>query len=102
MAYKLAISRTADADADDAYLWIARDSVVRAGAWYRGLLAALETLRENPYQHGYAPEREILHLDVRQMLYGKRRNVFRVLYMVEEDTVVVLHIRHAARRPLEG
>jgi plasmid stabilization system protein ParE len=101
MAYRLAITRQADSDADAAYEWMAKQSLSRAAKWYRGLLQAIESLRENPLLHGFAPEREALKIDLRQMLYGKRRNVFRILYTVDDDTVVVLHIRHAARRLLE-
>ena len=100
MAYKLAITRQADNDADRGYDWLVKSSPSRAAKWYRGLLAAMESLRENPLQHGFAPEREILHVELRQMLYGKRRNVFRILYTVDADTVVILHIRHAAQQLL--
>lgn len=101
MAYRLAISRQADSDADAVYAWMAKDSASRAAKWYRGLLDAIETLRESALRHGFAPERETLQIDLRQMLYGKRRNIFRILYTIDDDTIVVLHIRHAARRLLE-
>jgi plasmid stabilization system protein ParE len=80
---------------------MAKDSPSRAAKWYRGLLEAIETLREKALQHGFAPERETLQIDLRQLLYGRRRNVFRILYMIDDDTVVVLHIRHASRQLLE-
>jgi plasmid stabilization system protein ParE len=42
--------------------------------------------------------------EIRQLLYGKGRSQYRVLFALfdelEESTVRVLHIRHAAQQPL--
>lgn len=35
--------------------------------------------------------------DIRQMLYGKRPHIYRVLFVVRGDVVYVLHVRHGAR-----
>ena len=61
----------------------------------------MESLRTDPLRHGFAPEHEDVQVGLRQLLYGKGRNVYRILYTVDEDTVVVLHIRHAARQLLD-
>ena len=33
-------------------------------------------------------------------LFGKRRGTFRILYVVTDDTVSVLHVRRATRGPI--
>ena len=37
---------------------------------------------------------------VRQLLYGRKPHVYRILFAVDGDLVQVLHVRHARRRPL--
>jgi plasmid stabilization system protein ParE len=37
---------------------------------------------------------------VRQLFYGRRRNRYRILFTVKEDTVQVLRVRHGARAPI--
>jgi hypothetical protein len=44
-----------------------------------------------------AAESRKLPVEVRQLLYGRRRS-YRALFLVRQQTVVVLHIRHTARR----
>jgi plasmid stabilization system protein ParE len=37
---------------------------------------------------------------VRQMLYGRRRNRYRIPFTVRDDTVQILRVRHGARAPI--
>src|SRR5688572_12804946 len=39
-------------------------------------------------------------VEVRQLLYGRKPHVYRILFAVDGDSVQVLHVRHARRRPL--
>lgn len=43
---------------------------------------------------------ESQRLKVRQLLYGRRPQVYRILFAIEGDVVQVLHIRHGRRRPV--
>jgi hypothetical protein len=38
--------------------------------------------------------------EVRRLLYGRKPHVYRILFTIEADMVVVVHIRHARRQPL--
>jgi hypothetical protein len=49
-----------------------------------------------------APENKEFPFEVRQLLYGRKPHLYRVLFTIEGDTVVVLHIRHGRRRRLPG
>jgi plasmid stabilization system protein ParE len=61
------------------------------------LLKALRSLAEHPQRCSLAPENEVFEEEIRQLLYGKRQNVSRILFTIREQTVYILHIRHAAR-----
>ncbi len=45
-------------------------------------------------------ENDELIEEIRQLIYGKSRNKYRILFTVREDTVFVLHIRHSSQAPL--
>lgn len=48
-----------------------------------------------------APENAEFSCAVRQLLYGHKPHQYRVLFTIEADTVVILHIRHGRRRRLD-
>ena len=47
-----------------------------------------------------AVEHEIFPEEVRQLLYGKSKNIYRVLFTIRDTTVYVLYVRHTAQAPL--
>ena len=51
-----------------------------------------------PYRGAIAPENG----ELRQLLYGKRPHLYRIIYSVDEQAgeVRVAQIRHGARRPV--
>jgi plasmid stabilization system protein ParE len=98
MAFEVRVSAAADAEADAIYEWLAQRAPQGAVRWYNGLLDAIESLADFPRRCSLAPEDEHFDEEIRQLLYGKRRNVYRVLFTIRGNTVHVLHIRHASRR----
>ena len=101
MEYLVEITETAEEDIESAYLWIYDDSPARADRWYRGLCRAIFSLRELPRRCPIAPESRDLDREVRQLLYGRRRQMVRILYEIRATTVFVLRIRHTARAYLD-
>jgi plasmid stabilization system protein ParE len=101
MAYQVRITARAERDAGEAIRYLQQRSRAAAARWHAGLTEALRSLEEQPERCGSAPEAEELGIGLRQFLFGKRRGVYRVLFTIEGDTVNVLHIRHAAQRPLQ-
>ncbi|MDM9384533.1 hypothetical protein QUB80_28095 [Chlorogloeopsis sp. ULAP01] len=49
MEYRIEISSVAEADADNAFLWMSQvTSTTTASQWYSGLLQAIESLSQMP------------------------------------------------------
>src|SRR5215831_3109924 len=86
MTYAIQISDVAQAESDAAYLWISQFSPKRAGKWYDGLLAAIESLTEFPQSCPLARENDRFDRSIRQLLYGRGREVFRILFTITEPT----------------
>ncbi len=102
MTYRVVVAPVARAESVEAFRWIAGRSPAAARRWYAGLERTLDALKRGPEGRPIAiEESERLGRTVRQVLYGRRRSVYRILYAVEGDIVFVLHIRHGARGPIE-
>ena len=55
-----------------------------------------------PERHPVAEdESEQAGIPLRQMLYGRRPGVFRILFSIDGDTVTLHFIRHSAQGPIE-
>ena len=101
MAYRVEISPLAVSDIEDAYLWLSEQSRPAAARWYHGLRKAIESLETNPERCSLAPESDAFAVELRQLLYGRRRGVYRILFSMFGDTVRVHRVRHGSRGFLE-
>jgi len=74
-----------------------------AARWYNELELAVYSLASHPYRCPVAPEARRMKRELRNLLYGKKPHVYRVIYEVDEgrQAVWVLTIRHGARRKLK-
>ncbi len=63
-------------------------------------MEAVESLTERPNRCALAPEFRAKR--IRHLLYGKGRNVYRILFRVNGEAVEILTVRHGARKPLKG
>jgi plasmid stabilization system protein ParE len=97
------MSARAECDVDAILAWLSRRGVTAsaAGRWHDRLLASIATLERDPQRCALASEAEELGLEVRELLFGRRPNVYRILFLVQQRLVNVLHIRHSARDVLQ-
>jgi plasmid stabilization system protein ParE len=102
MTYRIVVTARARADVVTAFRWIAEQSPDAATRWYAGLQKAIGKLNQLPGRNPVAEEEsEQVGITLRQMFYGRRPNVFRILYSVEDDTIVLHYVRHSAQGPIE-
>ena len=99
--YEIIIQPSAAREIEQAYLWRAGQYPIEADDWYNVLVESITSLSQNPERCRLAPEADAFHQPIRQLLVGKRRSMFRVLFTVDGGEVHVLHVRHAARQHLE-
>ncbi len=106
--YEVRLTEPAEAEVEAAYLSRLRFGKRAAERCYADLGRALETLSRVPRGFVAAPESDALGGGVRQIIYGKGGNAYRILYRVIEPAghdpgiVRVLHVRHAMQQPLGG
>ena len=98
MSYTVVITDTAWAEIEEAYEWLAARSGTAAQKWKLGLLDLITRLERFPFASSVAPETDYFGREIRELLYGRRQHKYRILYEVKQDMVIVLRIRHGARR----
>jgi hypothetical protein len=102
MVFRVSISPTALADIEALLFHQVEISLGHASSWLLDLEVAVFSLSELPLRCGLAFESMAFQLEVRQLLCGKGREKYRVLFTVEGDEVRVHHARHTRQRPLEA
>ena len=102
MTYRIVFTARARADTLEQFLYLADRSPDAAERWYTGLDKAIAKLSTLAERHPIAEdESEQLGITLRQMVYGRRRGVFRILFSIEGDTVTLHYVRHSAQGPIE-
>lgn len=96
MTYEVLITPRAEWQLNAIADWIAKNAPKAADRWFNRFVDALLTLAEHPRRCSIAPESESFPYEVRQLLFGRRRN-YRALFTIHADSVVILSIRHAAQ-----
>ncbi len=96
MPYRVEIAPTAEEEIEAVYRAIHADSPINANRWRQQLSEIFEHLRLFPEGCGLAPENDRVDFQVRQTFHG----VYRILFTIVDDRVVILHFRHGAQRPL--
>ena len=97
MKFRVEVSARTGRDIAEIAAYLDERAPEAAARWLDELEACFASLSRWPRRHRRAPEAEGWLIDVRQATVGP----YRVIFEVERDRVMVLHVRHAARRPLE-
>lgn len=98
--YRVIIQPEAEQGIKQAYYWVSKYSPRQARQWLEGIYKAVMSLEKMPLRCSLAFENNFFEAEIRQLLYGKGKNIYRILFTVSDTTVQVLHVRHAAQQPL--
>lgn len=100
MTFRVELSEEALADAEQLYGWVTEAAPFRGLLWFNRMMAAIDSRSTFPQRCAYATENNRFTFDVRQLLFGRKSNVYRVVFTVEGDVVSVLRIRGPRQKPL--
>jgi plasmid stabilization system protein ParE len=102
MRYAVQLSARAERDIDEVLAWLFHQGAMSAASgWHGRLLAAIATLEREPQRCPLAPEAGESGIELRELLFGRRQGVYRILFVVQERAVSIVHVRHAARDTLK-
>lgn len=103
MAFRVEITPQAEQDATGILDWLLEKNAGEAGlSWFFMLEEAIASLAGFPMRCTVAPETTSFPFEVRQLLYGRKPHVYRILFTIEQDVVLILHIRHGRRLRIES
>jgi plasmid stabilization system protein ParE len=97
MRRKVRIVAEAEQQIEAVYSYISQDSPEHALQWARAIRRAIERLADFPTSNPVAFDADASGKDVRRAVYG----VYSIFYTTEGDDILVLAVRHVARRPIE-
>jgi plasmid stabilization system protein ParE len=98
MVFRVETTPSAERDAQAILEWLLDEQAGETGLrWFLNLEHAIESLSRLPKRCALALESERFPFEVRQLLYGRRPHVYRILFTIEGDIVYILHIRHGRR-----
>lgn len=108
MEYDVEIAPSGLLDIEAASDWMKQNAPAKADAWLSGLLDAILSLETFPRRCPIAPESEDIGREIRQLFYGKRSQMYRILFAIVKDKetsqeIVRVHrLRHTAQAPLRA
>ena len=101
MTYRVIITPTAAQDLRIATAYIRRDSPIAARRWLKQIKAHIATLSRLPERRRLAAEASSFNEPIRELLFGSgNRGTYRILFILIEVRVEVLHVRHGSMLPL--
>jgi plasmid stabilization system protein ParE len=99
MQYKVLMQPSAKADIAEINAWLMENvSLDYADKWLWGISVAVTSLSSFPNRCPISDESDAFDFPVRQLLYGKKPHVYRILFAVENDKVFVLRVRHTKQQ----
>jgi plasmid stabilization system protein ParE len=93
MSFKVVVEKEAEEDMKDAVRWIARYSPDKATLWFFDATEAIESLERFPARCPLAPENKKFGAEIRHLIFS----MYRILFIIEDETVYVLRVRHQAQ-----
>ena len=98
MGHAILVLPAAEADIRRNVRWMVQHvSDASAAKWHAAIYAAIAKLSHDPQRCPRAEEADDLGIDLRERLCGRWRQVFRILFTIDEETVIVHRVRHAAQ-----
>jgi plasmid stabilization system protein ParE len=100
MAYRVELTKNAEADLEALYLWVLDRAPSQGIDWFDGLERAILSLSDMPKRCRIAPETFDPDQPVRLLNYGRSPHGYRVFFTIDEHTksVKVVHVRRGARK----
>ncbi len=103
MNYRVVLTPTAKHNLRTIHAYIFKQAPQAADDWLDRAERAMDSLGRHPERCPLAPESRSFGKPIRQLLFGAgNRGTYRVLFVVIDRSVYVLHIRHGSMLPLSS
>jgi plasmid stabilization system protein ParE len=100
MKYEVIITPSAKADIFEINTWLLENYPDFEEKWLWQISEAMISLSRMPKRCPVSEESSAFDIEVRQLLCGNKRHVYRILFLVEETNVYILRVRSTRQRRL--
>lgn len=100
MQYQVIITPSAKADIFEINTWFLENSQNLAEDWLWEISQAISSLSKFPERCSISPESKAFDFVVRQLLYGKKPNIYRILFSIQDEKVYILRVRSTKQQSL--
>jgi plasmid stabilization system protein ParE len=101
MIYRVIVTPAAEGDLRTAYRYVRRQAPVAAREWIRRARQSGRSLARRPERCPLAPESASFNQPIRELFFGSgNRGTYRFLFVVLDQSVYILHVRHGSMLPL--
>lgn len=100
MEFQVRLTRSSEQQIESIYLWLKERNPEYADQWFRGLMNLIATLQDKPRRCPLIKENHSTSEEIRQILYSKSRSKYRVIFVIRENTVHIVYVRHSAQSPI--
>lgn len=98
MSYRVSLTDKAEADVEAVLKWFHDNQAIDAGGrWFAQFMSKLDSLESNPQRCSLASESDELGIELREILLGRRRYRYRLLFIITGKTVSILRVWHSSR-----
>ena len=97
MEFQVKLTANAKREIETAYLWLKQNNPVYADQWFRFLMNAITTLQDKPRRCALARENDDFPEEIRQFIFGKSKNKYRIIFTIRDDMVYVVYFRHSSQ-----
>ena len=101
MIYRVIITPEAETDLRTSYRYIRSQAPRAARDWIRRARQCAKSLARRPERCPLAPESVSFEKPIRELFFGTGNGgTYRFLFIVLDQSVYILHVRHGSMRPL--
>lgn len=102
MQYAVIVTPSGKADIYTINAWLLENYPNVADKWLWETSKAVASLAKSPERCAVSQESDAFDVEVRQLLYGKKPHVYRVLFSIQQTQVFILRVRHTKQKSLLG
>ena len=100
MKFQVIITPSAKADIFEINTWLLENYRDFAESWLWGISLAVSSLSKFPERCPTSPESKAFDIVVRQLLYGKKPHIYRILFSIQAEKVYILRVRSTKQQSL--
>jgi plasmid stabilization system protein ParE len=100
MTFRVNITARARRDVERVVNAVRTKAPINAARWHARIRTSFRKLTYLPTRFGLCDEADDLGLEIREYVFGKRQGAFRVVYIIDGQTVHILRVVHASHGPL--